>query len=163
MEPATPGFVVAWDVVPFDVVWVLVPGLTLLALGGVLLLVPGSARRASRRLSGLAMALVLLSVWWTFGGIGAWRMGIGRLREGTADFVEGPVQAGAPGPDGVLLGFDVQGQRFGRARDAWVPALHATRWPTLSLVEGQRVRVWFFGGDVLRLELALGREGVPSK
>jgi hypothetical protein len=161
MGPPAPGFVLGWDVVPFDAAWVLLPGLALLGLGAALFSFRGRARRRRRLLAASSAAVVLLAVWWTLGGVGAWRMGVQRLREGTADFVEGTVEASARTPEGAPLGFGVAGQRFAPAWDALLPPLHATRWPTLSLADGQRVRVWFFGADVLRLELARGQGEWP--
>jgi hypothetical protein len=155
MGPA-PGFVLVWDVNPFNALWVLVPGLACLGLGVALLFLRRRTRAGRRTLFASAVALALLAVWWTLGGIGAWRMGIGRLRDGTANFVEGPLEARVHAPEGATVAFTVRGQRFQVARDAWLPALHATRWPTVPMATGQRVRVWFFAADVLRLELALG-------
>jgi hypothetical protein len=157
MGPPSPGYVLVWDVVPFDAGWVLGPGLATFAVCALLLLLSSRARAGRRILRASAAVLTLLAVWWTLGGLGAWRMGIGRLREGTADFVEGTLQATVPAPEGGTLDFRVAGQRFHASRDGFVPALHATRWPTVPLAAGQRVRVWFFGADVLRLELAEGQ------
>jgi hypothetical protein len=147
-----------WDVVPFDARWVLLPGLATLGLcAGLLVLrlgLAGAHPRARGLLGAASVLLFLLAVWWTLGGLGAWRAGAGRLATGTANFVEGTVEGLRRGPDGAVLGFQVERQRFLRAGDAFAPALHATRWPTVPLASGQRARVWFFGEDVLRLEVA---------
>jgi len=160
MGPPPPGFHLVWDVVPFDWRWVLLPGAAALGLClGLVLLRYGleSTRERSRRLL-VASALVcfLAFVWWTLGGLGAWRAGAGRLLSGTANFAEGPLLAPRFSPDGALVSFQVGGQPFARARDAAFPALHATRWPTVPVEDGQPVRIWFFGDDVLRLEVAGG-------
>jgi hypothetical protein len=145
-----------WDVTPFDAGWVLLPGLLALAVAGLLLALRARAREVPRRrlLGPAAVLLALGAVWWTLGGIGAWRAGMGRVATGTADFVEGTVAAPERGPSDRIEGFQVGGVRFHRAPDAFAPALHATRWPTVPLREGERVRVWSFGDDVLRLEAA---------
>jgi hypothetical protein len=160
MGPPPPGFLLLWDAAPFDAAWVLFPGLGLCALCAALLLVrwrmaPRQVR--ARRAFGLLTVLLFLgAVWWTLGGLGAWRMGVGRLQSGTADFVEGALEAPVHGPGGANLGFEVRGRRFRPAWDAFAPALHAARWPKVPLAEGQRVRLWFFGEDVLRLEVEKG-------
>jgi hypothetical protein len=160
MGPPPPGFRLVWDVAPLDTAWVLLPGLVLCGLCASLLALrwrraPGQG--ATRRGLGLLTVFLFLgAVWWTLGGLGAWRMGVGRLRDGTADFVEGTLEAPVHGPGGSSLGFVVRGRRFCRAWDAFAPALHAARWPSVPLAEGQRVRLWFFGEDVLRLEVAEG-------
>jgi len=157
MDPPAPGFHVVWDVAPFDAAWVLLPGLVALGLcTGLLLLrflLPSGRSRVRRPLGVVALVLFLGAVWWTLGGIGAWRAGSGRLANGTADFVEGTLTAPVRARSGALIGFHVGAQPFHRPTDAFVPALHATRWPTVPLVAEQRVRAWFFGEDVLRLEV----------
>jgi hypothetical protein len=162
MGPPPPGFRLVLDVVPFDGAWVVVPGLlALLACVGLLLLrrvVPPGWPAAGRLLAACALALFLGAVWWTLGGVGAWRAGAGRLDNGTADFVEGTLEAPVRARGGALVGFRVGTQPFHRATDACLPALHATRWPTVRLLPGQRVRAWFFGEDVLRLEVMDGAD-----
>ncbi len=161
MGPPPPGFHVVWDVVPFDAAWVLLPGLVVLGLcAGLLLLrraLPELQPRVRRLLGVAALVLLLGAAWWTLGGIGAWRAGSGRLANGTADFVEGTLAAPVRASGGALIGFHVGAQPFHRPADALVPALHATRWPTVPLAAGQKVRAWFFGEDVLRLEVADAR------
>lgn len=158
MGPPASGFQVVWDVVPFDARWVLAPGLACLGLCAALLLLrrsmPGGGPRTRLLLGSAAALLFLGAVWWTLGGIGAWRAGVGRLATGTANFVEGTLEAPRHAPDGAVVGFQVGGQVFGRPKEGFLPALHATRWPTVPLAGGERVRLWFFGDDVLRLEVA---------
>lgn len=155
MGPPADGFVLLFDVRPFDGPWVLLPGLLLLgsALGLLALAARPGARRG--RLQGAAGGLLLLAVWWTLGGTGAWRMGAERLATGTADYVEGPLNAVA-WTSGGTMAFSVGGVRLSRTWDAFLPALHAGPWPSVPLSVGQPVRVWFFGGDVLRLEARPG-------
>ncbi len=157
MGPPAPGFHVVWDVAPLDAAWVLLPGLAALALCTLLLLLrrslPDGRPRAARLLGMVAVLLFLAAVWWTLGGIGAWRAGAGRVQSGTADFVEGTLSAPERTPGGALIGFHVGAQPFHRAPDALLPPLHATRWPTVPLRAGERMRAWFFGEDVLRLEV----------
>jgi hypothetical protein len=150
------GFRLIWDATSLDGTWVLLPGCLALALAAVLLALRRAAggRRSSHPLP-LGVAAVLLAlgaVWWTLGGLGAWRAGVGRLGSGTADFVEGTVSAPVRGAEGRLGRFQVAGLHFRRAPDALLPALHASRWPALTLEEGTPVRLWFFGDDLLRVE-----------
>jgi hypothetical protein len=155
MGPPPPGFRLAFDVTPFDGAWVLLPGLLALGLAALLLLVGvrgGELRRRRRWLMGAGL-LGLGAVWWTLGGLGAWRAGALRLASGTANFVEGVASAPVLGPGGRVDGFRVGGLSFRRRADALLPAFHAGRWPTVALGEGQRVRVWFFEEDILRLEV----------
>jgi hypothetical protein len=160
MGSPAPGFRLVLDVVPFDGAWVLLPGLAALGLClGLLLLrrgVPPGWRGVGRLVGVAAVVLFLGAVWWTLGGIGAWRAGAGRLGNGTADFVQGTLEAPLRARGGALVGFRVGTQPFHRSADACLPALHATRWPTVALMPGQRVRAWFFGEDVLRLEVKDG-------
>jgi hypothetical protein len=100
-----------------------------------------------------ALLLALGAVWWTLGGIGAWRAGVGRLTTGTADFVEGMVSAPVRGEGGRMERFGVGELHFRRAPDALLPPLHASRWPALTLEEGAPIRLWFFGDDLLRVEV----------
>lgn len=166
MGPPAAGFRLAFDVSRFEATWVLVPGLLLLGLCLALLLVRAHAahgRPGRRRALSLGAGLLFLAaVWWTLGGLAAWRVGAQHLALGTADFAEGGVEAKVRRPDGALEGFSVSGRAFQKPRDAFAPALHASRWPTLALQEGQRVRVWFFGEDVLRLEVADGPLEAPA-
>jgi hypothetical protein len=156
MGPSASGFVLALDVVPFDARWVLLPGLGFLAAGfGLLLLLRGMPHvhpQQRRLLAASAGLLFLLAVWWTLGGVGAWRAGVARLGNGTADFVEGTLAVTARSRSGDVVGFRVASVPFRRPLDAACPSLHATRWPAGLLGEGQRVRLWYFGDDVLRLE-----------
>jgi hypothetical protein len=158
MGPPAPGFRLVWDVVPFDARWVLLPGAFALGLAlGLLLLRQGvqpERQRPRRLLGGGALLLFLAFVWWTLGGVGAWRAGAGRLLNGTANYAEGTLEACALDRDGAVVSFQVGGQPLHRAWDAAFPPLHATRWPTVPLQPGQKVRVWFFGDDVLRLEVS---------
>jgi hypothetical protein len=158
MGPEAPGFRLVWDVVPFDYRWVLLPGVFALGLClGLVLLRLGVSpeRQRSRRLLGAgALLLFLAFVWWTLGGVGAWRAGAGRLLNGTANYAEGMLESPVLGKDGALLSFQVGGQSLHRALDAAFPPFHATRWPTVPLHSGQKLRVWFFGDDVLRLEVS---------
>jgi hypothetical protein len=158
MGQTAQGFTLVSDALAFDGRWVLLPGAGLL-LGCAALLVLGARLSRGRQgprllLRGPALLLFLLSVWWTLGGLGAWRAGVGRLLNGTANFVEGTLSLPVQGPGGVLVGFEVSGQAFHRAHHAFLPPLHASMWPAARLAAGERVRVWFFGDDVLRLESA---------
>lgn len=152
MGPPPPGFRLIWDATSFDWPWVLLPGCIALALAALLLVSRRRAGVPGRTLGTAAVLLALGAVWWTLGGLGAWRAGVGRLATGTADFVEGTVSAPVQGPGGRLDRFQVGALRFRRAPDAVLPALHAARWPRLSLAEGTPVRLWFFGDDLLRVE-----------
>ncbi len=148
-RPAAEGFRLVWDVGALDAGWVLLPGLAALAMAALLLLLARRlpARRRRRALSGAgAAALWLLAVWWTLGGLGAWRAGVGRLNTATANLVEGTllVQPSA---------FQVADVSVARADDALLAPLHAGRWPALQRFSGQTVRLFFFGQDVLRLEV----------
>jgi hypothetical protein len=158
MGPAAQGFTLAFDAASFDGRWVLLPGVGLLLGCAMLLLLGGRlwrGRAGPRLLVRLGAAfLFLLSVWWTLGGVGAWRAGVGPLGNGTANFVEGTLAAPILSPAGAVVGFEVSGQAFHRAQHAFLPPLHASRWPSGPLHAGERVRVWFFGDDVLRLESA---------
>jgi hypothetical protein len=158
MGPAAPGFRLVWDVVPFDYRWVLLPGAFALGLClGLVLLRLGVSpeKQRSRRVLGAgALLLFLATVWWTLGGVGAWRAGAGRLLNGTANYAEGTLEASVLDRDGAVVSFQVGGQPLHRAWDAAFPALHAVRWPSIPLHAGQQVRVWFFGDDVLRLEVS---------
>ena len=159
MGPPPLGFRLVFDAAPFEAQWVLLPGVALWAVSFGLLLVfwRGSRGQLARAaLGGGAALLTLAAVWWTLGGVGAWRAGAGRLANGTADYAEGTLEAPPPPPGGTLQAFEVAGQHFQRAPDAFAPALHATRWPSLRLKAGQRVRVWFFGADLLRVEAQAG-------
>jgi hypothetical protein len=98
-------------------------------------------------------------VWWTLGGLGAWRMGAQRLDEGTADFAEGILTSVVDTHGGTASAFCVASRCFRADWDATAAPLHATRWPAVRLVAGQPVRVWFFGPDVLRLEVAEAQAG----
>jgi len=145
------AFSVVWDAGALDARWVLGPGLAALAVAGALLVVRGrltaARRRARGRLSAAAVVLFCAAVWWTAGGLGAWRAGVERLRNGTADFVEGTLLLPAASDDA----FGVGPLSLHRAPDAVLPARHATRWPALRRWNGAHVRLWFFQGDVLRL------------
>lgn len=150
-----PGFTLLQDVVPFDARWVLFPGLAFLGGCALLLLLRAgtpAVRKGLRCLLGAAAVLLFLgAAWWTLGGVGAWRAGAGRLLNGTANFAEGTLTP--LGPGGVRTGFEVGGQAFHRPWSAFLPALHASRWPAAP-PGSPRVRLWFFGEDVLRLEAA---------
>lgn len=155
MGPAASGFRLVWDATVLDAPWVVGPGVCLLVLAGACLLLRGRASPPARRACGGAGALLALgAVWWTLGGLGAWRAGVGRLATGTANFVEGSLTEPVRTHDGRLVAFRVQGLPLRRAPDAIVAPLHAAPWPSLGLAEGQRVRVWFFDDDLLRLEVA---------
>jgi hypothetical protein len=146
-----PGFTLVQDVLPFDARWVLLPGLWFLCACALLLALrartPAVLHGLRRLLGAAAVLLFLLAAWWTLGGLGAWRAGAGRLSNGTANFVEGTLLS--LGPEG----FEVSGQAFHRPWSAFLPALHASRWPAPPRGSAQ-VRLWFFGEDVLRLEAA---------
>ncbi len=150
------GFQVVWDVVPLDVGWVLVPGLAALAVAAGLLLLrlrtPSARPRRRWALAAAAIVLWLLAVWWTLGGVGAWRVGVARLGNATATVAEGTLEVSSPRADA----FRVADLSLQRSWDAWAPALHATRWPPVQRFSGQRVRVTVFYQDVLRLEVASG-------
>ncbi len=147
--PATEGFRVVWDVGPFDAAWVLVPALASLAAAALLLFlalrVPASPGRTGA-LSGAA-GLWLLAAWWTLGGVGAWRAGVVRLSNGTANVAEGTLVV--PSAEALQVA-DVSLRR--PASDV-LPPLHACRWPALQRFSGQHVRLFFFAEDVLRLEV----------
>lgn len=149
-----------WDVGPLDVPWVVAPGTLALCAGAALAWSRRrlSAHRAHRGLSGAAVLLFLVGVWWTAGGVGAWRAGVERQRNGTADFVEGTLLLPDAADDSVRVG----GVSLHRAPDAFFPALHATRWPALRRWSGAHVRLWFFQGDVLRLEVDARPPGQPQ-
>jgi len=157
-----PATLVVLDVRALDALWVLGPGLAALAIAGGLLGVRGRLaevrQRTRRRLSAAALVLFLAGVWWTAGGLGAWRAGVERLRSGTADFVEGTLHRPAAS-DAAL---DVGGVSLRRAPDAALPPLHATRWPALLRWSGAHVRLWFFQGDVLRLEVDTPGQSPPG-
>ncbi len=148
------AFSVVWDVRALDVPWVVGPGLAALAVAVALLQVRRrlTAGRARTRLLAAAVVLFLAAVWWTAGGLGAWRAGVERLRNGTADFVEGTLQV----PDASDEAFSVGPLSLRRAQDAVLPARHACRWPAVRRFSGSRARLWFFQGDVLRLEVDTG-------
>ena len=131
----------------------LYPGLAAWVLAVGLLLLSRRAKASHRRRSGLcavAAALFLAGVWWTLGGVGAWRAGVARLANGTASVAEGTLELFSPPDEGLQVG-DL---RLRRPPDGWVPALHATRWPAAEAFSGRRVRLSVFYEDVLRLEVA---------
>jgi len=155
MGPTAVGFRLVWDANALDAPWVVGPGVCLLVLAAACLRLRARASTRVRRACGGAGALLALgAVWWTLGGLGAWRAGVGRLATGTANFVEGTVTEPVRTRDGRLVAFRVQGLQLRRAPDAALAPLHAAPWPALALGEGQHVRVWFFDDDLLRLELA---------
>ncbi|MGO9832572.1 MAG: hypothetical protein ACLPJH_20825 [Myxococcaceae bacterium] len=151
VRPAAEGFRVVWDAGSLDAGWVLLPGLAALAMAVLLLLLARRlpARRRRRALSGAgAVALWLLAVWWTLGGLGAWRAGVGRLHNATANLVEGTLFV-----QPSLEALQVADVSVARAQDGLLAPLHACRWPALQPFSGQTVRLFFFGQDVLRLEV----------
>ncbi len=154
MQPQ--AFSVVWDVGALDVPWVVGPGLAALAVAAVLVWarrrLTAARHRARARLLAAAVALFLAAVWWTAGGLGAWRAGVERLRNGTADFIEGTLVV----PTASDAVFRVGPLSLQRARDAFLPARHACRWPAVRRFSGSRARLWFFQGDVLRLEVDTG-------
>jgi hypothetical protein len=159
MGPAASGFRLLFDAAGFDAAWVLAPGVVALALAALCAALAARARRREGRstpqLLGPAAALLAVgAVWWTLGGIGAWRAGVGRLATGTANFVEGAVASSLAGAGGGLVEFRVQGLRFKKAPDWFLAPQHATRWPAPVLADGQRVRLWFFDDDLFRVEVA---------
>jgi hypothetical protein len=156
MGPPPPGFRLAFDGTLFDGAWVLLPGLLALCGAALLLLLRARQPARRRRWPVAAGLLGLGAVWWTLGGVGAWRAGVLRLQSGT-DFVEGRATAPVRGAGGAVVGFGVGQLRFHRRADALLPPFHACRWPTLALAEGERVRLWFFRDDILRLEVAEAR------
>ena len=138
------------DVGHWNAAWVLLPGLAAWAVaGGLLLLRPRTLGRGRPFLSAAAVGLWLFGVWWTLGGVGAWRAGVTRLANGTANVTEGTLAVTAAGD--CLQVADVS---LCRTADALLPPLHASRWPAVQRLVGQQVRLSFFGADVLRLEVA---------
>ena len=146
MELTPPvGLQLVWDGTRLDSAWVLWPGLC--AVGVALGLLLSLRRGRPRTRCALAAVFWLFAVWWTLGGVGAWRAALTRVGNGTANVAEGLLDTPATGD--VLRVGDVV---LHRPKDALLPPLHASRWPTLSALCGRRVRLTFFGEDVLRVE-----------
>jgi hypothetical protein len=88
----------------------------------------------------------------------------GVLRSGRCEVVEGVVSAFSPMPpqEHTIESFSVGGVSFSYSRGPLDPEFHATAIDGGPIQEGLRVRIAYFDGKILRLEVASSEVIAPS-
>lgn len=113
---------------------------------------PGRARWFPRLFLGLAVC-------WTTGvfatTLADYLRAVGTMRRHEAQVVEGPVEHFVPLPvtGHALESFSVQGVRFSYSDYLITAGFNRTASHGGPIREGERVRIWYLGGEILRLDV----------